>query len=68
MYNFQFTKEQNQLYEEDIVVSDDYQRFQTRVILSADEVGIHRYQVRLSNVNGELKTRITILKMCLLKS
>ena len=44
---------QNQLYEEDIVVSDDYQRFQTRVILSADEVGIHRYQVRLSNVNGE---------------
>ena len=49
-------KEQNQLYQEVLLVSEAYQRFQTDILLSADEVGMHRYQVRLSAVNGEENT------------
>ena len=49
-------EEQNQLYQEVLLVSEAYQRFQTDVLLSADEVGMHRYQVRISAVNGEENT------------
>ena len=55
-YSFLFGKEQNQLYQEVLLVSEAYQRFQTDVLLSADEVGMHRYQVRISAVNGEENT------------
>lgn len=47
---------QTQLYQEELIVLDAYQRFQRQVQLSADEVGVHRYQVRLSTVSGEKNT------------
>lgn len=47
---------QNQLHQEELVVSESYQRFQTEVQLSADEVGMHRYELRLSFVKNEENT------------
>ncbi len=44
---------QIQLHQEELVVSEEHQRFQTNIQLSADEVGMHRYKVRLSSVSGE---------------
>lgn len=49
-------EEQIQLHQEELIVLDPYQRFQTQVQLLADEVGVHRYQVRLSVVSGEENT------------
>ena len=54
--NLTVWKEQNLLYQETLLVSETNQRFQTDVLLSADEVGMHRYQVRLSSLNGEKNT------------
>ena len=54
--NLTVWKEQNLLYQETLLVSEANQRFQTDVLLSADEVGMHRYQVRLSSLNGEKNT------------
>lgn len=51
--NLSVWEEQNLLFQELLLVSEANQRFQTDVLLSADEVGMHRYQVRLSPVNGE---------------
>ena len=47
---------QTELYQEELIVSDVYQRFQTQVLISADEVGMHRYQLRLSVLSGEENT------------
>lgn len=47
---------QHQLHQEELLVSESYQRFQTEVQLSADEVGMHRYQVSLSSVKDEENT------------
>ena len=47
---------QTQLHQEELIVSEEYQRFQTQVLLSAEEVGVHRYQIRLSAVSGERNT------------
>tara|TARA_B100000683_G_scaffold37094_3_gene32516 strand:+ start:4997 stop:7012 length:2016 start_codon:yes stop_codon:yes gene_type:complete len=54
--NLTVWKEQNLLYQETLLVSEANQRFQTDVLLSADEVGMHRYQVRLFSLNGEKNT------------
>ena len=47
---------QTQLHKEEFIFSEVYQRFQTQVLLSAEEVGMHRYQIRLSNLVGEENT------------
>ncbi len=47
---------QTQLHQEELIVSEEYQRFQTQVLLSAEEIGVHRYQIRLSAVSGERNT------------
>ncbi len=44
---------QQKLHQEELIVSDSYQRFQTQVQLSADKVGMNRYKVLLSSVSGE---------------
>ena len=47
---------QTELHKEELIVSDVNQRFQTQVLLSADKVGMHRYQLRLSVLSGEENT------------
>ncbi len=44
---------QTKLHQEELIVSEPHKRFQTKVQLSADQVGLHCYQVRLSSVSRE---------------
>ena len=50
------TKEQEQLYNEEIILTKSFHRFRTKLFLPADDLGTQSYTVSLSKMEGELNT------------
>ncbi len=50
------TKEQEQLHNEEIILTKSFQRFRTKLFLPADDLGTQSYTVSLSKMEGELNT------------
>lgn len=50
------TKEQEQLHNEEIILTKSFQRFRRKLFLPADDLGTQSYTVSLSKMEGELNT------------